>query len=193
MRTPPGLTKRRSLPLLNIAITDTSLTGMDGTFGTKKSMGRGIVNRILHLMARLGPGCTTIRPFLHKLRGVKINGHVFIGDEVYLENDYPECVEINDGAQIALRSTIIAHFRGSGKIIIGKNVWIGPHSLVAASRPGQVVTIGEGAVLAGGSVVTKDVPPGTFVGGVPARHIAFARVPMSLETSYEDFQKGLVR
>jgi acetyltransferase-like isoleucine patch superfamily enzyme len=165
---------------------------MDGASGKKKSVARGIFNRILHLIARLGPGCTTVRPFLHRLRGVRIEGRVFIGDEVYLENDYPECVEIHDGAQIALRATIIAHFRGSGKVVIGRNVWIGPHSLIAASQPGQVVTIGEGAVLAGGSVVTKDVAPHTFVGGVPARPIARATVPMTLKTSYDDFKKGLV-
>lgn len=166
---------------------------MDGSVGRKKSVARGVFNRVLHLAARFGPGCTTIRPFLHRLRGVRISGRVFIGDEVYLENDYPECVEIHDGAQITVRTTIIAHFRGSGRVVIGRNVWIGPHSLVAASQPGQVVTIGEGAVLAGGCVVTRDVPPHTFVGGVPAKPIALATVPMTLTTSYDDFRKGLVR
>jgi acetyltransferase-like isoleucine patch superfamily enzyme len=157
-----------------------------------KSLLRRSFNRILHLGARFCPGCTTLRPFLHRLRGVKIEGHVFIGDDVYIENEYPECIEIRDGAQITLRSTIIAHFRGSGKVVIGKDVWIGPHSFIAASAPGQVVTIGEGAVLAAGSVVTRDVEPHTFVGGVPARPIAMARVPMKLTTSYEDFERGLV-
>lgn len=157
-----------------------------------KSLLRGILNRILHLIARFAPGCTTVRPFIHKLRGVKISGRVFIGDEVYLENDYPECVEMQDGAQIALRATVIAHFRGTGKVVIGRNVWVGPHSLIAASAPGQILTIGEGAVLAGGAVVTKNVAPHTFVGGVPAKPIAIAGVPMTLKTRYEDFQKGLM-
>jgi len=145
------------------------------------------------MCARFGPGCTTLRPLLHRYRGVKIEGHVFIGDEVYIENEYPECVEILDGAQITLRSTIIAHFRGAGRVVIGKNVWVGPHSFITASAPGQTVTIGEGAVLAAGSVVTRDVPAFTFVGGVPARPIARVTVPMTLETSYEDFQKGLLK
>lgn len=49
-------------------------------------------------------------------------------------------------------------------IRIGKNVWIGAHATVT-----QGVTIGDGAVVAAGAVVTKDVPPNTVVGGVPAR------------------------
>lgn len=51
-------------------------------------------------------------------------------------------------------------------IHIGKRVWIGAHATVL---PG--VTIGDGAIVAAGAVVTKDVPAYTIVGGVPARVI----------------------
>ena len=51
-------------------------------------------------------------------------------------------------------------------IVIGDRVWIGMNATVLGG-----VTIGEGAVVAAGSVVTKDVPPFTVVGGVPARPI----------------------
>jgi acetyltransferase-like isoleucine patch superfamily enzyme len=125
------------------------------------------------------------------LRGVKIHGTVFIGDQVYLENEHPECIEIHDEAQIVLRTIIMAHFRGTGKVVIGKKAWIGANCTIAAS-PNQTLTIGEGAVLAAGSVVTKDAPPYTFVGGVPAKPIAKVTVPMTLKTTYEDFKKGLV-
>ena len=152
---------------------------------------RGSINRILHLMARFSPGASTIRPFLHKLRGVKIHGKVFIGDDVYLENAHPDCIEIHDGAQIALRTNIIAHFRGSGKIIIGKNVWIGMCCNIAAS-PGQILNIGEGAVVGMGSTVTRDIPPFTFVIGSPAKPKYKVTVPMTLETSFEDFKRGLI-
>jgi len=152
---------------------------------------RGSINRILHLMARFGPGATTLRPFLHKLRGVKIYGKVFIGDDVYLENAHPECIEIHDGAQIVLRTNIIAHFRGAGKIIIGKNVWIGMCCNIAAS-PGQILNIGEGAVVGMGSTVTRDVPPFTFVVGSPAKPKYKVTVPMTLETSFEDWKNGLI-
>ena len=49
---------------------------------------------------------------------------------------------------------------------IGKNVWIGSRSVIL---PG--VTIGDGAIVAAGAVVTKDVPTNTVVGGVPAKVI----------------------
>lgn len=48
-------------------------------------------------------------------------------------------------------------------ITIGNDVWIGGHSTIL---PG--VTVGDGAVIAAGSVVTKDVPARTLVGGNPA-------------------------
>ncbi len=52
------------------------------------------------------------------------------------------------------------------KVCINDYVWLGPRSIIL---PG--VTIGEGAVVAAGAVVTKDVDPYTVVGGVPARQI----------------------
>ena len=52
------------------------------------------------------------------------------------------------------------------KIFVSNDVWIGAYSVVL---PG--ITIGEGAVIAAGSVVSKDVPPFMIVGGVPAKPI----------------------
>lgn len=54
----------------------------------------------------------------------------------------------------------------SKPIHICKNVWIGTG---AAVMPG--VTIGENAIIAAGSVVTKDIPPGVIAAGVPAKVI----------------------
>ncbi|WP_418953227.1 acyltransferase [Thomasclavelia ramosa] len=51
-------------------------------------------------------------------------------------------------------------------VTIKKNAWIG---MRAAIMPG--VTIGEGAIVAGGAVVTKDVPAYSIVGGNPAKVI----------------------
>lgn len=50
--------------------------------------------------------------------------------------------------------------------MIGNDVWIGYEAVVMAG-----VTIGDGAVIGSRAVVTKDVPPYTIVGGVPARPI----------------------
>ena len=56
---------------------------------------RGASNRVLHLIARNVPGCG-FRRFLHRCRGMKVGAEVFIGDDVYLENEYPERIEIQD-------------------------------------------------------------------------------------------------
>ena len=53
-----------------------------------------------------------------------------------------------------------------GPVRIEDRAWIGPHTIILHD-----VTIGEGAVVAAGAVVTKDVPPYPVWGGVPARQI----------------------
>lgn len=52
--------------------------------------------------------------------------------------------------------------------IIGNDVWIGMNSIIMRG-----VTIGDGAVIAAGSIVTKDVPPYAIVGGNPAKIIKY--------------------
>lgn len=54
------------------------------------------------------------------------------------------------------------------KVIIGNDVWIGARAMILGG-----VTIGDGAVVGAGAVVTKDVPPYSIVGGVPARIIRY--------------------
>ena len=54
----------------------------------------------------------------------------------------------------------------TGEIRLCRNAWIGARATIL---PG--VTVGEGAIVASGAVVSKDVPPHTVVGGVPARVI----------------------
>src|SRR5256885_9210762 len=105
--------------------------------------------RTLHLLARFAPGATSFRPFVHRLRGVAIGKDVFIGDEVYLENEYPEAVEIQSGVQISVRAIIIAHTRGCGRVVIEKDAYIGPNTVIAASGD-RVLTIGEWAVIGAG-------------------------------------------
>lgn len=53
-----------------------------------------------------------------------------------------------------------------GDIVIGNDVWIGYEAVILSG-----VTVGDGAVIGTRAVVTKDVPPYTIVGGVPARPI----------------------
>ena len=61
---------------------------------------------------------------------------------------------------------ITAAWTPKGDIVIGNEVWIGYEAVVMAG-----VTIGDGAVIGARAVVTRDVPPYTIVGGVPAKEI----------------------
>ena len=62
----------------------------------------------------------------------------------------------------------ICEATSKGDIIIDDDVWIGYRSIILSG-----VHIGQGAVIAAGAVVTKDVPPYTIVGGVPAKVIKY--------------------
>jgi acetyltransferase-like isoleucine patch superfamily enzyme/acyl carrier protein len=155
-----------------------------------KSLLRRVSNRFLHVLCRILPGATTVRPFLHRLRGIRIGKDVWIGDDVYLENEYPECVEIQDGAMIGLRSTIVAHTHGVGRVVIGRNAFIGAGSTVvtAGNRP---LVIGEGAVLMASSLVTSNIEPNTLYGHDSAKPLAKVTKPFTEETSYEEFMTTL--
>jgi serine acetyltransferase len=157
---------------------------------TVPSFPRRASNRVLHLLARFLPGATSLRPLLHRLRGVKVAKGVFIGEDVYLDNEYPEAIELREGALIGLRSTIVAHTRGAGRVIIGKNAVLGAGTLITCSG-GQRLEIGEGAVIGAGSVVANSIPPFTLCGSPRVKALATITVPFTLETSYQDFVRGL--
>ena len=105
---------------------------------------------------------------IHVGEGVFINacchfqdhGGVYIGDGCQIGHGVVFAT-LNHGLPRSERQhTVPAPIR------LGKDVWIGSNSTIL---PG--VTIGDGAIVAAGAVVTKDVAPDTVVGGVPARFI----------------------
>ena len=63
-----------------------------------------------------------------------------------------------------------------GNIIVDDDVWIGFRSTIMSG-----VHIGQGAVVAAGAVVTKDVPPYAIIGGVPAKIIKYRFSPEVIE------------
>ena len=71
------------------------------------------------------------------------------------------------------------------KTFVGNDVWIGHGAIIMGG-----VTIGDGAIVAAGSVVTKDVAPCTIVGGTPARHIKNRFSSEEDENSHLLFLKG---
>lgn len=147
---------------------------------------RGTLSRVLQLIAHYSPGARTLRAKLHRWRGVKIGKNVWIGYDCVLETSRPHLIQIDDNAELSVRVTLIAHFRGAEGIHIGKNVFIGPGAIIL---PG--VVIGEGAVVTAGSVVSSSVPPMTMVQGNPARPVATFGVPLVGDTPIKQFYRTL--
>lgn len=87
-------------------------------------------------------------------------GGIYIGDGVLIGHNVV-LATLNHDFDPNKRSNIIPK-----PIHIGCNVWIGANAVIL---PG--ITVGSGAIVAAGAVVSRDVPPNTIVGGVPARAI----------------------
>jgi len=152
-----------------------------------------LFGRLLSKLAFAAPGGFGLRPWLHKVRGVKIGDKVWISQFVYIDELHPESVTIGDNTTIGIRTSIIAHFywgprraASNGKVEIGRDVFIGPHCVILPN-----VKIGDGAVIRAGSVVSRSVPPRTFWGAPSSEPLGIAGVPLTPEHEYDDFTKGL--
>lgn len=98
-----------------------------------------------------------------------------IGDRAFLDGRYGIHIgnDVNMGFDVMIftnqhdvQSKTFATDGKNGPVIIGDRVWISARSVILPR-----VTIGEGAVIAAGSVVTKDVEPYAIYGGIPAKKI----------------------
>lgn len=83
---------------------------------------------------------------------------------------------------------ITAAWDNKGDIVVGNDVWIGYEAVIMAG-----VIIGDGAIIGTRAVVTKDVPPYTIVGGIPARPIrtrfSEEEISMLLKLKWWDWPK----
>lgn len=70
--------------------------------------------------------------------------------------------------QILQTKSTMGYLQTKGPIVVGNDVWIATRAIIMSG-----VTIGDGAVIAAGSVVTRDVPPYAIVGGNPAKIIKY--------------------
>ena len=103
----------------------------------------------------------SIGPFVHMWAkgGIRIGSRVMIGSHSAITT------LTHDHRQASMQSTLIAR-----EIIIEDDVWIGAHSVI---MPG--ITIGSGAVVGAGAVVTKNVEPRSIVAGVPAKVLKYRK------------------
>jgi maltose O-acetyltransferase len=124
------------------------------------------------------------------MRGVKIGKNVFIGDDVYLESEYPELVELLDNTVLSTRCVIIAHTRGGGRVTIGPDVLIGIGALIVCPV-GKALKIGAGSVISSGSVVSSSVAPEMLI--APPRSVAIGAItiPWTKSGSFEQFVAGI--
>lgn len=109
------------------------------------------------------------RLWLVKVWGMDIHPNTVISLSAKMDKTFPKGIHIEEGARIAFEVRIMTHDRTRGLYLhtrVGKNAFIGGRSTIL---PG--VEIGEGSLVAVGSVVTKSVPPRSMVGGNPAKII----------------------
>ena len=157
-------------------------------------MASNLCNRLLNKVAYFSPCGYSLRPWLHSLRGVTMGRHVWISQYVYIDELHPEGVTIGDNVTIGLRTSIFTHFYWGSRrpshsyreVVIENDAFIGPHCLIL---PG--VTVGEGAVVKGGSVLTRSVPPRIFWGPPECGPLAKVTVPLTREHDYLQFARGL--
>ncbi|HEY3473860.1 MAG TPA: acyltransferase, partial [Anaerolineales bacterium] len=95
---------------------------------------------------------------------IRGQGGVKIGDRVYT-SPFTQIIAVNHVFDDPNRPFVEQGITAEG-IVIEDDVWLGAGAIITDG-----VTVGRGAVVAAGAVVTKDVPPHTVVGGVPARPI----------------------
>jgi serine acetyltransferase len=145
------------------------------------------LNSLLHFMARVLPGGFSLRPVLHRWRGVKVGDCVWIGEDVYIDEDFPETIEIQEGAWIATRCTLMGHTKGPGKIIVGKNAAIGTGCVIVCGAD-QTLTIGEGAVVSAGSTILNDVPPFTLCGPPRVKIYGKVTIPYREAKTLQEFR-----
>ena len=120
------------------------------------------------------PESSFITPPFHidRVKAMKVGENVFINHGLTCMSSGG--IDIEEGVMIGPEAALITANHDFGNldvlqfkpIVLKKGSWVGARAVIL---PG--VTVGEGAVVASGAVVTKDVPPKTIVGGCPAKII----------------------
>jgi len=136
---------------------------------------KAVRNFIFIQISRYTPLLAVKRWIYRKVLGMKVGEKTSFALMVMPDVFFPERIQIGRNCIIGYNTTILTHeylireYR-LGDVVIGDEVMIGANCTIL---PG--VVIGDGAVVAAGSVVHKDVAPGQFVGGNPLRTLGTMR------------------
>lgn len=111
---------------------------------------------------------------LYRRLGANVAPTAAVGLSATLDIFFPHLITLGDNCLIGYQTVILAHEflideLRTGPVVVGRDVVVGANCTIL---PG--VVIGDGAVVAAHSLVNRDVPPGAFVGGVPARALSTA-------------------
>jgi acetyltransferase-like isoleucine patch superfamily enzyme len=125
--------------------------GDDSTIEDFATVNNGVGDVVIGDRTRIGLGNTIIGP-------VRIGNDIMFAQNIVVSG-------LNHGYE-DIHTPISVQPTSTKEIIIEDEVWIGANSVIVAG-----VTVGKHAVVAAGSIVTKDVPPYTIVAGNPAKQL----------------------
>ncbi|WP_293669558.1 sugar O-acetyltransferase [uncultured Parabacteroides sp.] len=145
---------------------------LNGSFHTQEEV-RKLFSRLFG--KQVAPSFRVFPPFYTDFgKNITVGKDVFINACCHFQDHGG--VTLGDGCLIGhnvvfatLNHDFIPERRASmmpAPIVLGRKVWVGSNSTIL-----QGVTIGDNAIVAAGSVVTKDIPTNVIVGGVPAKFI----------------------
>lgn len=123
--------------------------GNDSTIEDFATINNGVGDVFIGDRTRIGLGCTIIGP-------VKIGNDIMLAQNIVISG-------LNHNYE-NIYQPISTQGVSTSQIVIEDETWIGANSVIVAG-----VTIGKHCVIAGGSVVTKSVPPYSIVAGNPAK------------------------
>lgn len=168
----------------NIYVEMVSLKYLYGKFFKKIIRGKCVINSNIHKTAKINSGATIVDSLIGRytytcyddeIVNCEIGQFCSISDEVVIGGaEHPiNWVSTSPVFQNVKHSGPKKKFsefdfEGIKKTVIGNDVWIGRRAIIKAG-----VTVGDGAVIGSGSVVTKDIPPYAIVGGVPAKILKY--------------------
>lgn len=151
---------------------------------------RAVLKKMLKLLVKCIP-IYQLRAAMLRWGGYSVGKDVYVGEELLIIDEPSDwgMVSIGDRVAISPRVTLVVSSRPNysriapyvpvrhSPITIENDAWIGTGTVVL---PG--VRVGEGAVIAANSVVTKNVASFTIVGGSPAKFIREVPVPWNQKT-----------